>query len=254
MELSLYRKYRPQTFAEVVGQDHVSPHPAERRAQRRGRPRLCLRRPARHRQDRAWPRSSPRRSTAPAPTPSTRSPSRPSRPAACATSCRRHRRLDRARRDRDGRRLQPRHRRHPRAARQGRLRAGPGPLQGLHHRRGPHAHQGGLQRPPEDARGAAAARRLRAGHDRGAQDPGDHPLALPALRLPPAAACTTSPYVLAPASPPARTSRSTSPRCSRSPRHAEGGFRDAIGTLEKLVDLLRRGRPSARATCSTCSA
>ena len=24
MELSLYRKYRPQTFAEIVGQDHVS--------------------------------------------------------------------------------------------------------------------------------------------------------------------------------------------------------------------------------------
>ncbi len=24
MELSLYRKYRPQTFAEIAGQDHVS--------------------------------------------------------------------------------------------------------------------------------------------------------------------------------------------------------------------------------------
>ena len=31
-----------------------------------------------------------------------------------------------------------------------------GPLEGLHPRRGAHAHQGGLERLPEDARGAAA--------------------------------------------------------------------------------------------------
>ena len=43
------------------------------------------------------------------------------------------------RRDRDGRRLPHRHRRHSRDHRAGALCAGRGPLQGLHHRRGAHA-------------------------------------------------------------------------------------------------------------------
>ena len=48
---SLYRKYRPQRFAELVGQDHVTT--ALRNAVRDGRvgPRLPLLRPAGHRQD-----------------------------------------------------------------------------------------------------------------------------------------------------------------------------------------------------------
>ena len=81
----------------------------------------------------------------------------------------RDRRLDLARRDRDGRRLEQLGRRHPRPAREGRLRPGDGRLEGLHPRRGAHALARGLERVPEDARGAAAEHDLRARHDRGAQ-------------------------------------------------------------------------------------
>ncbi len=60
----------------------------------------------------------------------------------------------------------------------------------LHPRRGARVHHAGLGRLPEDARGAAGARHLRAGHDRGPQGAGDDRLALPALRLPPHPAST----------------------------------------------------------------
>ena len=54
-----------------------------------------------------------------------------------------HRRLlDGRLRDRRG--VEPRHRRDPRPARDGEIRARRGPLQGLHHRRGAHAHGGGF--------------------------------------------------------------------------------------------------------------
>ena len=59
------------------------------------------------------------------------------------------------------------------------------PLQGLRRGRGPHALHGRVQRAPEDARGAARAREVRARHDRRPQGPRDDPLALPAVRLPP---------------------------------------------------------------------
>ena len=71
MKRSLYRKYRPQTFAELVGQDHVSRTLRNAVRSGTGGPRLPLRRAARHRQDQHRRASSPRRSTAPAPTPST---------------------------------------------------------------------------------------------------------------------------------------------------------------------------------------
>ena len=61
--------------------------------------------------------------------------------------------------------------------------AQPVALQDLHHRRSPHADAGGLQRPAEDAGGAAAARQVHLRHHRGAEDPDHHPVALPALRL-----------------------------------------------------------------------
>ena len=48
---SLYRKYRPQRFAELVGQDHVSTALQQRRARRPGRARLPLLRSAGHGQD-----------------------------------------------------------------------------------------------------------------------------------------------------------------------------------------------------------
>ena len=65
----------------------------------------------------------------------------------------------------------------------GALPAGAGAAQGLHHRRGPHAVGAFVECAAQDAGGAAAARGVRVRHDRGAQDPGDDPVALPALRL-----------------------------------------------------------------------
>ena len=214
MELSLYRKYRPQTFAEIAGQDHVST--TLQNAVRSGT--------VAHAYVFSGSRGTGKTSTAKilakalnctgpdaehavsAPTVT---------PCGVCDSCRSIAASTAPRRDRDGRRLQPRHRRHPRAARQGRLRPGAGPLQGLHRRRGSHADQGGLQRPPEDTRGATGARRLRAGHDRGSPHSGDHPLALPALRLPAPARARHRARGRS-RSPPPRRSRSTSPPCSRS--------------------------------------
>ena len=74
-----------------------------------------------------------------------------------------------ARRDRDGRGLEQLGRRHPRPARARRLRAGLRAPQGLHPRRGAHALVAGLERVPQDARGAAAEHDLRARHDRGSK-------------------------------------------------------------------------------------
>ena len=61
--------------------------------------------------------------------------------------------------------------------------AEPGAVQDLHHRRSPHAHQGGVQRALEDARRAARAREVHLRHDRGEQDSDHDPLAVPAVRL-----------------------------------------------------------------------
>ena len=225
MKRSLYREYRPQTFEELVGQQHVARtlRNAVRDGQRR--PRVRVRRSARHRQDerRAHPGQGaqlPRHRGAAGQGPHVDPVRRLSQ-----LPDDRHRHL--TRRHRDGRGLQPQHRRHPRAPRPRRFRPCRGALQGLHRRRGPHAHEGGLQRPPEDARGAPGERRLRAGHDRAAQDPGDHHLALPALRLPPSpprprsrACCAASSRTRTHApttSAAARPSTSRTPPCSRSP-------------------------------------
>ena len=156
------------------------PHPAQRGRAGQGPPRLPLRRLARHRQDldgedpRPLAQLRARRAD--------RHPLR--RMRVLPDDRRRH--LDR--RDRDGRRLQPLGRRRPRPARAGRLRARRRPLEGLHPRRGAHADQRGLERLPEDARGAAAEHRLRPRHHRVAQGDGDDRRPLPALRLPAALA------------------------------------------------------------------
>ena len=59
-----------------------------------------------------------------------------------------------------------------------------GPVQGLHHRRGPHAHRAGLQRAVEDPRGAARPRDLHPRDDRNPQGAAHDHLPVPAVRLP----------------------------------------------------------------------
>ena len=69
------------------------------------------------------------------------------------------------------------------------------PLQGLHHRRGPHGHDAGLQRPAQAGRGAAAAPAVHLRHDRARQGAPDDPVAHPPLPVPadPAAAAVVVP-------------------------------------------------------------
>ena len=106
-------------------------------------------------------------------------------PCGVCESCTAIASCDVARRDRDGRRVEQLGRRHPRAARARRLRAGLRPPQGLHPRRGAHALHAGVERVPQDARGAAAQHDLRARHDRGAEGAADGRRPLPPLRLRP---------------------------------------------------------------------
>ena len=148
-----------------------------------------------------------------------------------------------ARRDRDGRRLEPLGRRHPRPARAGRLRAGRGPLEGLHPRRGAHAHPRGLERLPEDARGAAAEHRLRPRDDRAAQGDADDRRPLPALRLP-APLARADRRGRSAGSPTPRRSRSTTARSARSPARppAASATRSAPSTSSS---------PTAASRCST---
>jgi DNA polymerase-3 subunit gamma/tau len=51
VSLALYRKYRPETFAEVIGQEHVTGPLAAGAAQPADQSRLPVQRPARLRQD-----------------------------------------------------------------------------------------------------------------------------------------------------------------------------------------------------------
>ena len=175
---ALYRKYRPQDFAEVVGQEAVVRTLTNAIAGGRGAAGLPLRRPARHGQDvdGAHPRQGPQLRAGPDADAGRHLPRLP-----------RDRRRHLARRDRDGRRLAARHRRHPRDPRPRRPAAGRGALQGLHPRRGAPAHRRRLERAPEADRGAAAAPRLRLLHDRPLEGAADRPLALPDVRLPAAA-------------------------------------------------------------------
>ena len=92
------------------------------------------------------------------------------------------------RRDRDGRRLTARNRRHPGDPRPRRAAAGRGPLEGLHPRRGPSVDRRRLERAPEADRGAAAAPAVHLLHDRPRQGAADRALPLPDVRVPAAAA------------------------------------------------------------------
>ena len=54
-------------------------------------------------------------------------------------------------------------------------------VQDLHHRRSPHAHEGGLQRAAQDARRAARACEVHVRHHGAGEGAADHPLPLPAV-------------------------------------------------------------------------
>ena len=75
-----------------------------------------------------------------------------------------------------------RRRRNDAVARERGLRADRRPLQGVRDRRGPHAVDARVQRDAQDARGTAAARRLRARDHRSAAGAGDRAVALPAVQ------------------------------------------------------------------------
>ena len=171
----------PQVPLGHVRRGH-RPGPRHRAAARsaRGRtdqPRLPVQRAARVRQDvqRPHPGPQPELREGPDPRPVRRvrlvPRARPERPG-----------LHRRHRDRRG---QPqRCRRRARPARAGVLRAGARPLQGLHHRRGAHGHDGGVQRAAQARRGAAGLPGVRVRHHRAGQGADDDPLAHPPLPVP----------------------------------------------------------------------
>ena len=179
----LYRKWRPQRFADVAGQEPVT--------------RTLINALAQHKLSHAYlfagPRGTGKTTTARllakavnCERNATDAADRPGEPCNACPSCTSFGVGARARPDRAGRREQPRHRRHPRPARSN---VGYMPMAGVD------AHKvylidevhmltdAGVQRAAEDARGAAAARRLHPGDDGRAQGAGDDRLALPAPRV-----------------------------------------------------------------------
>ena len=82
-------------------------------------------------------------------------------------------------------RLEQLGRRHPQPHRAGAGHAAAGALLGVHHRRGAHALDTGVQRLSQNARRAAGTRRIHSGHHREAQDHPHDPLAMPDIRLQP---------------------------------------------------------------------
>ena len=142
------------------------------------------------------------------------------------------------------------------------LPAAAGALQDLHHRRSAHAVDERVQRAAEDPRGAAAAREVRLRHHRAAQDPGDDPVALPALRLPPhpdeASSSSGCKTVLGAGERAHRTTRGLEIIA----RAAEGGMRDALSLTDQVLSFAGDGRqrragrpkPSASSIAAASSA
>ena len=215
---SLYRRYRPRRFAEVRGQDHVVT--ALRNAVREDRVGHAYLFSGPAARARRRPRaSSPRCSTA-------RPRSTASRDLVCE-SCLVDRGRDELRRARARRRVEQQGRRHPRPHRAGRARHA-GAHEGVHPRRGPHAVDRGVERAAEDARGAAARCRVRAG---------DHRSRRRCSRRSAAARSTSSSTCC-----PRRRSRTTSATSSTTPGST---------SLPTRIDyVVRAGRGSARDTLS----
>ena len=110
----------------------------------------------------------------------------------------------------------------------------------------------GVRRAPEDAGGAAAARRLRARHDRPAGPAGHDPLARAALRLPAdrARRCCRR---RSSTSSTRRRSRSSRRRCRSIVRAAEGSLRDALSLLDTAI-AYGNGRLEAETTATLLGA
>ena len=232
--LVLARKYRPQRFAELVGQEHVARTlrtPSRRTASTTrscSRARAASARPARRA---SWPRRC-RCEKGP-----TAEPCGDVRPLPGD----RRRALGRRHRDRRARRT-------PSVEETKSLLEGVRYLPARARRKVyiiDEVHMLSaqrVQRAAQDAGGAAAARGVRLRDDRGAQDPGHHPVALPALRLQadPDGAAGRAPrrHPRAP-----RRSRPTPDAVRLIARQAAGSVRDGLSLLDQ-VDRLRR-RPSA---------
>ena len=147
---------------------------------------------------------------------------------------------------------QPRHRRHPRAARAPAVPARAAPPQGLHPRRGAPDHEGRLERAPQVARGAARLRRLHLRLDRAVGLPAGDPVAPPALRRPAPDGPRDRGQARHGSSPPTGA-RPTPPRSHLIARLAAGGMRDAESMLDQLLVGGARARSTSR-RCATCSA
>ena len=113
------------------------------------------------------------------------------------------------------------------------------PLQGLHHRRGAHAHARGVECAAQDPGGAAAARDLRLRHHGAAEDPAGRaadPVALPALRFPPHRHGRPACAGCARCSPP-RASRAGDDVLLPIAQKADGGMRDALSLLDQVLSF-----------------
>ena len=227
--LALYRRYRPETFAEVIGQDHVT-----------GPLRAAL---ANNRVNHAYLFSGPRgcgKTTVgahPGPRAQLRAGARSPTRAASATSCRDLARggpgsIDVIEIDAASPR---RRRRRPRPAREGVLRAGAQPLQGLHHRRGPHGH---ARRASTPCSSSSRSRRRTCASSSPPPSPrrciADHPLAHPPLPVPadPAAAAVGLPRRAV------RAARACAIEPAALPlvvRAGAGSARDTLSVLDQLI-------------------
>ena len=172
---ALYRRYRPQTPAEVLGQDHVIR--ALTGAIREGRlaPRVPVLRTARDGQDLHRPDPGQDGQLRARPDP---------RAVRDLHPVRRHPRGAAPGRRRDRRGVARRRRGCARASRARADRPGDGPREGLHHRRGAAPLPRGVRRAAEGLRRAAARGPVRPGDDRAAQDAGHDRRSVPAVRFP----------------------------------------------------------------------
>ena len=94
---------------------------------------------------------------------------------------------------------------------------------------------GGVERVPQDARGAAAEHDLRARHDRGGEGAADGGRPLPPLRLRAPDACAQIAAVLRARRPTREGIEVPDEALALIARSATGSFRDALGTLEQLL-------------------